>query len=497
MNTIFTRLLKILVGLVVIVVLVIMVLSFMVVDTMRPEPSAPELSTHSAVERSVRPAVAYAASDTGIFEVAEVHIYGWIRDPDGVPVERARLAQADESITVTGGRYEIWLPASYRHLGVSAPGYYSSTLDLTESMRDSGEVEYDFVLSYSDDVTVYCAGLPGDSCVDMLLSCSTPLMPMGEACHQRAGQTVCDCPDGEAAIRGGGRATLIGPEDVEAWLDFRDTGSITGRVLSSGVPVTACDVGLIRVPMGLEDVPRGLVIAQKARCSSDGRFVLPGLVSGDWELMVRVEDDYEDNSSRVLTPRRLAPGQHLDIGDVELWAGGGIEGVLYDGLTGRPTSGAVMATRQAGSDERITPMGDDADSTGRFHMDGLPPGTWRVFSLLSPHDSVLVEVEEGAITDGVVIQTSDATALKTNGFSLTQEGGRLVVDTVSAHSPAGDAGLREGDVLVGVELAGFDLTGLEGGDVDLARFVLGNWDGPGITLLVEQEGEPLEIPLDW
>ena len=54
-----------------------------------------------------------------------------------------------------------------------------------------------------------------------------------------------------------------------------------------------------------------------------------------------------------------------------------------------------------------------------------------------------------------------------------------------------------GDQVAGVQLAGFELTGISGGDTGLARTILGRWDGPGVTLLVEPEGERVEVPLGW
>jgi hypothetical protein len=485
------RALKILAAVLAFGVLVLAVLSALFVDTMRPLPAAPELSSHTPVPLRRVTLPAALLGDTGE-EQAEIRLYGRIEDADtGALIERARVISGAEIIAVEGGRYEVWVSPTSPWVQVGAPGYWSGGFSLPDS-PDSA-IEYNFALLPSDRVAVFCAGLPGDACADVLLSCGHPLLPMGEVCDQDGGYTVCDCPDGEAAIRGGGRSVLIGPDDTEAWLDFRDTGSISGRLVASGEPVPFCNVGLLRVPVGLEDLPRGLVVAQKTTCDAEGYFTLPGLVSGDWELLARSE---ADSLSRTLTPRRLAAGEHLDIGDVELWAGGGIEGVLVDGLTGQPTRGPIIALRAGEGEERITPMGDDADSTGHFQFDGLPPGRWRVFGATSPHESVVVEVEDGAITDGVEVRTSDATALATNGFTLSRDGDVLVVDTVSPGSPAWDAGLEEGDRIVGITMAGFSLD-MGDSDIDLARLILGSWDGPGITLRVEGADGPEEIPLTW
>ena len=52
--------------------------------------------------------------------------------------------------------------------------------------------------------------------------------------------------------------------------------------------------------------------------------------------------------------------------------------------------------------------------------------------------------------------------------------------------------------LVGIMVAGVELSGMGGVSMpSLARLLLGNYDGPGITVLVEQDGEPLEVSLEW
>ncbi len=483
------RALKLLAAVLAFALLVLIAASLFFADTMRPAPTPPELATRAPAAR-IETIAAPLGEEAP--EVEEVRVFGRITDAEtGELLSGAQLEIGGAITRLEDGRFEVWLSREQAMLEVVAPGYYSGWFHLPEEA--SGELEHDFALTPNDEVAVYCAGLPGDSCADVLLTCSHPLLPFGKECRQSVGLTVCRCPDGEAAIRGGGRSVLVGEGEVEAWLDFRDTGSITGRVVDSGQPVTQCHVALLRIPVGLEDVPRGLLVAQKATCDEEGVFTIPGLVSGDWELMVRTDAE----RTRVLTPRRLGLGEHLDLGDIELWAGGSIEGVLIDGLTGQPTRGPILAIRSGESDERFTPMGDEADYDGRFLLEGLPPGRWRVFGAASPHESVTVTVEDGAITDGVVVQTSDATALTTNGFTLTRdEDGALVVDEVSPDSPAWEAGLEAGDVIVGVTMAGFSLD-MDGEAGELARLILGGWDGPGITLQVSGADGLEEIPLTW
>ena len=69
---------------------------------------------------------------------------------------------------------------------------------------------------------------------------------------------------------------------------------------------------------------------------------------------------------------------------------------------------------------------------------------------------------------------------------------------VEPDSPAADAGLEVGDRVEGLLLGGLDIGSYLGNRADtMLQMVLGHWDGPGVTLLVEREGETYEVPLDW
>ncbi len=111
---------------------------------------------------------------------------------------------------------------------------------------------------------MHCAGLPGDSCAGILLSCSRPLMLLGAPCRWSVGLTV-----------------RVGEAAVEAWLDFRDTGSSTGRVVASGLPVQQCKSVLFRILARLEDEPWRLIVVRRSSCGDEAVFTLSGLVSGD------------------------------------------------------------------------------------------------------------------------------------------------------------------------------------------------------------------------
>ena len=435
---------------------------------------------------------------------AGVRLHGVVEDLDGDPIPDAVISSDGEQATSDHrGRYEMVVSAGRISLSVDAFGYRADWMEVPDEAMDDEhrDAEQDIVLEPHHEVRVWCAGLPDDECGDVLIQCTHPLVPVGEQCPRGLGpngnELVCDCPDGDVAIRGGGRSVRVDADETEAWLDFRDAGTMTGRILLDGDPSPFCNVALLRVPHGLEDVPNGLIAARRSSCAEDGTFEVAGLVEGDWELIVDVNAE-EGSLQRTTVPTRVRPRRTTDVGDIEMRGGGGIEGVLIDGLTGEPVSHEpVLAMRVAAQGERTTPQGSDTNTDGEFSFNGLPPGKWRLAHPLRPHEYSVVNVEDGVITDGIEVWTSDATSLDLNGFSLASDGDELIVGDVEPGSPADDAGLWAGDQVAGIQLAGFDLTGMAGGDPRLARAVLGHWDGPGVTLVVERDGEQIEVPLEW
>ncbi len=429
-----------------------------------------------------------------------VRIHGTVTSEAGEPVGGATVLAYASTTTAADGSYTTWVRPGPGSMSAEAFGFEPgfTTYDAAGDHPDG--LRHDFVLSPRHDVRVWCAGLPDDECGDIMLLCTSAWSPVGESCtyDSESRETTCACPAGEAAVRGGGRAVLVDADADEAWLDFRDAGRIVGRVIVEGTPAEQCTVEAARIPDALEDLPRGLVALHRTHCDADGRFVLDGLVPGDWQMSAKGygEEFYE----RSLIPRRVRLRDEVDVGDITLPGGGGIEGIVIDGLTGAPLDEeAVVAWREGVGGERATFAGEDCGEDGVFRMQGLPPGTWTVAHILAPHDGVAVTVTEGAVTRDVRITTSDATALEENGFALTEEEGALVVQDVTPGSPADEAGLEPGEQVVGVLVGGFDMSSAMGEHgQDFTRALLGHWDGPGVTLVVRSpDGEEEEVPLEW
>ena len=429
---------------------------------------------------------------------------GKVVDPDGRGIEGATVEIGASRIrTDDRGRFELHAGRPDMALLVDAFGYRSAYETWPEDAHGEREQDVEIVLEPQHEVRVHCAGRPDDACAGVHLVCTEPMLPFGESCADDGAETVCVCPEGDAAVRGGSRSVFVDEGETDVWLDFTDTGRITGRVTLDGEPVVHCNVQTLRIPEGLEDLPRGMVSGARTHCDPEGAFTLEGLAGGDWEVMVDLWMGGEATRTGTL-PLRVRPGATTDLGTIDLRDGGGIAGLLIDGLTGEPMAHEpVLALRTAGAGERTTPMGTDSNGEGVFEMSGLPPGRWRLAHPLSPHEYTEVVVEDGVITGGVEVVTSDATALDLNGFDVAELGEDLMVEDVAPDSPADLAGLLPGDRITGVQLAGFPLSGLPGGgSPELARAILAHYDGPGVTLLVARDGEqgddlPVEVPLEW
>lgn len=431
---------------------------------------------------------------------AGVRVSGTVVDDEGEPVASAQVTGAGpdttgRATTEADGSFTIYVPPDATSIDAWATGYEYGSASLTRADVVVADQDIELVLVKEHRVLVYCAGLPDDRCGDLLVQCTDPWLFFGDACDSDGEDLVCTCPKSESAVRGGGRSVTIDAKAEEAWLDFRDSGVIVGKVTVGGEPVEGARVATIRVPNGFEDLPNGLIAARQARTDAEGRFEITGVLEGDWELSLTAWTEEVDHE-RVLTPRRVGRGQRVDVGTIEITGGGVIAGRVVDGLTGEPDLRApIMALRDADPGGRPTFVPDDGDHDGNFRLEGLPAGTWTVAVLTAPQDGVTVHLAEGATVENIVLRTSTATALDENGFTL---GEGLVVDAVEADTPAWQAGLEVGDRVVGVRIAGFDVDDALGEHREaFTRMVLGHYDGPGVTLVVEGgEGEEL-VPLEW
>jgi hypothetical protein len=422
-----------------------------------------------------------------------IRLSGAVVDEHGEGIGGAYVSAGDSRTTSEDdGQYTLLIdPTDVRKVRASAEGYSSTSerLRIPEGGEEE-EVWLDLVLEGTREVTVYCAGMPDDSCDTVMpIMCTHPLIPFGGPCSGEP--TRCECPEGDAAVRGGGDAVRIDGEQDVAWLDMRHGGGLTGRVLVEGEP-SPCKAQVLRLPEGLEDMTRGMANMRMLTCDEDGRFRASGLAAGKWT----VEVSAGDNKRSV--PATDVDGKTVDLGDIDLAGGGTISGYVIDGLTGdgAPNIQVVAVCSSCDPTAPTTGMGTSA-SEGRFRIQGLPDGDYDVLIATRPFNKTPVTLEDGEAEE-VELETASATMLEENGYALaTDEEGELVVDRVDPDGPAAGAGLEEGDVVVGVELMGINPADLLPGMGDeLTDAILETWSGPGVDLLVERDGEQVMVPME-
>ena len=425
--------------------------------------------------------------------VAGVELWGEINAVGGEPIEDARVQAAGQSArSEVDGSYRLRVdPHQLRKVRASAEGYEDAAERLRVDPAEPGPHRLDLELRAAREVTVYCAGLDGDSCEPVEpLMCTRPLRPIGESCS--GDPTICACPEGVAAIRGGGQIVRVEPGDDVVWLDLRREGGLSGRVLLDDAPLV-CDVTAFRMPRGIEDLAGGLVAGRAMETGEDGRFRFVGLKPGRWQIEVK-------HQGRSKTePVVQVDDELVDVGDVRLEAGGTIRGVVLDGLTGEGVAGQqVVAAQQAQGDD-IPPTGKGVSlAEGRFTIGGLADGSYQVLLALRPFERVEVAVVDGEGDREVELETGAASLLDEQGFGLkTDAAGDLLVRDLDPEGLAAGAGLQDGDFVEGVTLFGFDFDeSLPGMSDAISDFLLENYSGPGMGLKVDRDGELLQVELE-
>ena len=373
----------------------------------------------------------------------------------------------------TQGRYSVLLdPARVVPVHLECEAHESEN-ELVFVPEGALEVEHDIVVEPAHVVEVFCAGLPNDSCGDLpLVMCTSPRAPVGSYCWEMGGSVSCRCPLGEAAVRGGGTSVLIGPEDEVAWLDLRAPGAVTGRVLVDGEPGPCSVQGTEGIGIGA-----GGLSVRLESCDEQGEFRLDNLEEGIWRFRVQAE-----GAERTLGPLDIEG--EVDLGDIEVFGGSEILGVVIDEVEGRPVEGVAVAAVAYEGEEAGGVGSARTDEEGEFVLRGLPPGRYQVFLAASPLERVEVELEDQAEVE--LVQPTPADIAMEPG-----EDGRLVVTALGEEAPEG---FEEGDVLVEVSLFGVDPAELMPGvGEQLSRTLLGATGFPGVSVVVEREGEELEL----
>ena len=336
-------------------------------------------------------------------------------------------------------------------------------------------------------VQVFCAGMPEDRCEGIFpVRCDPGRLPTGRVCRPtEQGGTECHCPLEGAVVRTPEEQVEVLPEDVEVWLDYRDKGAIIGQIVGCRSPAE-CAVFSGRLAIGATGSPpmRGAMV------DPEGHFELRGLDPGTWGLAVGSPAGMLD-----LPDVDLDEGEVVDLGLIDIGGGGGVAGVVLDGLTGEARRWEAVVVREKGHDSAVNPLGSMAvaGAGGEFRLEGLPSGDYEVFLLKRPLERTSVTVS-GSVVDGLVLETAEASVLQEQGFGVDDD---LVVNSLDADGWGAEAGLLEGDRVVGVSVMGMDSTTLSPAYSErAAQAALRHYGGPGLDLVVERDGELYDIQLD-
>jgi len=160
-----------------------------------------------------------------------------------------------------------------------------------------------------------------------------------------------------------------------------------------------------------------------------------------------------DSRDRRVLPVRQASADAQGSGDAETVAPGGLEGrVLSDEDAPMMVASVVVAQPAVGGGRADRRTDFVRLGEGRFSFAGLAPGQWRVWDFRDPGSAVVVEVESGAITDGVAVTSPDRWVQPTLGcaFAVHSEDGeqQLSITELTEGGPAARAGLQVGDRVV-------------------------------------------------
>ncbi len=437
---------------------------------------------------TARRAIDSARQDHLVVELGEgVLVRGRVVDDAGEAVAAGEVGLHHSLVPFSDGLFELRFEPGTWRLRVLGEDQgvigYSSWRDEIE-LSGSG-LELEIELERFHRVNVWCAGLQDDRCRSVVpIRCDAGLLPSDRVCHLAEDGTECKCPLEGATVRAAEARVEVLPEDTDVWLDFRDKGTILGTVVNC--PLGECFIAAARLAIGQTGTPP----LHTTLLGPDGSFELKGLSEGTWGLVIGKTAWVLD-----LPDVELDAGEVVDLGIIDVGAEGGVSGVVVDGLTGEGRPWEAVAVRSTEHRSGVNPLGSVgvAGPDGAFTVRGLPRGDYDVFLLRRPLERTTVSVL-GSVVDGLILETAEASVLDEQGFGVDEE---LVVNALDPDGWAAEAGLEEGDAIVGVTMMGLDTTLLDPRySVQAAQGVLQHYSGPGVGLVVERDGDLYDIDLE-
>ncbi len=243
----------------------------------------------------------------------------------------------------------------------------------------------------------------------------------------------------------------IDDAEGEHRLTLHPAATVIGRVVDGwdDTPVIGAKVSLLR----------GGTTAFETVSDDTGTFEIPRVAAGDYTALVEASGLLSHRAPVSLRATRQGL-EDLDLGDISLEAGGGIQGVVVDALSS-PIGGARVVAGPAG-DPLAEARSDDA---GAFALDGLPPGDIPVVAShpgAGTSEPLTVRVRAREVIPGAVLRLPDrfdaeraesAGGGRRTGVQLVlgRRGGSTVIRRVPADGAAAAAGLARGDVITSID----------------------------------------------
>ena len=271
-------------------------------------------------------------------------------------------------------------------------------------------------------------------------------------------------------------------------IPMRPRADLSGVLLDQeGNPVTDAIIYPIRhifVPneeFGHEDV-----CTARAETGADGRFDMPGIWPGKWQLYI-----WSESHPPVVTDYIRTPGTDTGIRLPELAS---VSGTVVRKGTEEPVPGAGLALRLC---RRIV-REFRTDEDGHFEIAGLCPGAWRVeekdSALILPENAGPLELEPGQAVENCAIEV--------------EQGGVVMGQVYDRETGEGVGGIEircEGTKLITDNLGGFILMGLAPGThrigitaegTDYVSVLEYEEDAPSVTVRSGETVEDFTIALD-
>jgi hypothetical protein len=433
-------------------------------------PTAADLSEAAVLELSVRPLgtlEGVVVSTRGGAPVAGAVVFD-----DMVFFGRTRSG-ADGRFTWRGGvgpkARDALNPAASgpTRLKAMAVGFDPGVAPVPAALGHEAPAELRLELRPNHDIIVRCdfpdaTGCPGE------ITCTGPVPQVRGAgrCFDEAlvstqvdpDALLCDCPGSGATIRGMGLAVAVPDGAREVLLEPPGGAGLSGQVL--GVEPGQAQVVATRAPLALEDLPRGGLVQRHAQPDPEGRWVISGLIAGDWLVEVktapvrgRAEGSADGRLLRVAADGLRADEQRA-LGALQVGSSAALRLGCIDRLTGEAKAGGRVIARLDGASGALAlPVFTECGAT----ISGLNPGTWTAYPLPRLWEGEAVRLDGGALGELVLGGDDAAEPQQPLGLALSRGEDGLQIDAVEADGLGAVLGLQPGDRLIGAAIGPYPL----------------------------------------